>query len=184
MQCAAPRCVCDRIACGIIFRRCRTALRREKIRGILSVRARMQRGRGGRKTALVPSFRGCRSSRFDLKKTGKSRIFEKISKKSKIFSFSCNVLPSKNSLYNREDTKGGKYFGSFNLSCALPRRAREKIRYMFWQVHYPFPLRGGAPVSMRRRVARSFCAVPVLCRCGRWARRCSSAGHSARFGLK
>ena len=83
-------------------------------------------------------------------------------KKIKIFSFSCNVLPSKNSLYNREDTKGGKYFGSFNLSCALPRRAREKIRYMFWQVHYPFPLRGGAPVSMRRHVARLLCGSGSL----------------------
>ena len=73
------------------------------------------------------------------KKQEKAEFLKKFQKNQKIFSFTCNVLPSKNSLYNREDTKGGKYFGSFNLSCALPRRAREKIRYMFWQVHYPFP---------------------------------------------
>ena len=183
MQCAAPRCVCDRIACGIIFRRCRTVPPVEADTQILRPRvisARTERAKN-RPRPVLP-----RAPFFAVrpKKQEKAEFLKKFSKKSKIFSFSCNVLPSKNSLYNREDTKGGKYFGSFNLSCALPRRAREKIRYMFWQVHYPFPLRGGAPVSMRRRVVRAFCAVPVLCRCGRWARRCSSAGHSARFGLK
>ena len=55
----------------------------------------MQRGRGGRKTALVPSFRGRRSSRFARKKQEKAEFLKKFQKNQKFFHFRVTFCPRK-----------------------------------------------------------------------------------------